>query len=341
MRFKILFFKIFISFSILLHLTCKSQEEPQQARSHEITVDTAIKIAKAVLDTALYNEKYKVISNNDSLGRWPVTAPYPKAGAILPFKRIVAYYGNFYSKRMGILGELREDQMIAKLKSELLKWEQADTAFPVVPALHYIAVTAQASPGRDSLYCLRMPFTQIDKAITIAKKINALVFLDVQIGKSTVQREIPLLKKYLSMSEVHLGIDPEFSMKRGAQPGSEIGTLDAADINYVSGYLAELVKKYNLPPKILVVHRFTKGMVTNYKFIKTLPEVQFVMDMDGWGSAVRKKYTYKEFIYKEPVQFSGFKIFYKNDTKRVSERDVMQPADILELTPRPSYIQYQ
>ncbi len=82
-------------------------------------------------------------------------------------------------------------------------------------------------------------------------------------------------------------------------------------------------------------------MVTNYKFIKTLPEVQFVMDMDGWGSAVRKKYTYKEFIYKEPVQFSGFKIFYKNDTKRVSERDVMQPADILELTPRPSYIQYQ
>ena len=36
---------------------------------------------------------------------WPVKAPYPLAGAILPFKRVVAYYGNLYSKKMGALGE--------------------------------------------------------------------------------------------------------------------------------------------------------------------------------------------------------------------------------------------
>ena len=31
--------------------------------------------------------------------------PYPNPGALLPFHRIVAYYGNFYSTHMGVLGE--------------------------------------------------------------------------------------------------------------------------------------------------------------------------------------------------------------------------------------------
>ena len=34
---------------------------------------------------------------------WPVSTVYPNARAIFPFKRVVAYYGNFYSKAMGVL----------------------------------------------------------------------------------------------------------------------------------------------------------------------------------------------------------------------------------------------
>jgi hypothetical protein len=51
------------------------------------------------------------------------------------------------------------------------------------------------------------------------------------------------------MPHVHFGMDPEFSMKDGSKPGKKIGTYDAADINYASGYLAGLVKKHGLPPK--------------------------------------------------------------------------------------------
>jgi hypothetical protein len=43
-----------------------------------------------------------------------------------------------------------------------------------------------------------------------------------------------------------------------------------------------VVRKIN-SPKVLVVHRFTQGMVTNYKKNKTVPEVQVVMHMDGFG----------------------------------------------------------
>src|SRR5690242_18191206 len=44
---------------------------------------------------------------------WPITTPSPLPGAILPAKRIVAFYGNPLSKRMGILGELPPDDMLA------------------------------------------------------------------------------------------------------------------------------------------------------------------------------------------------------------------------------------
>ena len=293
-----------------------------------------------VLDTALYNQKIIKITNGDSSGRWPVKTGYPNAGAILPFKRIVAYYGNLYSKRMGVLGEYPEQEMLQKLAVEVKKWEKADSTMAVQPALHYIAVTAQGSPGKGNKYRLRMPFKQIDSVLKMAAKINAIVFLDVQVGLSTVQDEIPALETYLKMPQVHLGIDPEFSMKTGNKPGTVIGTMDASDVNYVTDYLTRLVKANNLPPKILVVHRFTQAMVTNYKKIETHPEVQVVMDMDGWGAQERKFCTYKTFIAREPVEFTGFKLFYKNDFREPKSR-ILTPEELLKLKPQPIYIQYQ
>ncbi|MEP6796312.1 MAG: hypothetical protein ABJB16_18435 [Saprospiraceae bacterium] len=293
------------------------------------------------LDTALYQQKLLELVHQIPTERWPVQTELPNPGALLPFNRIVAFYGNLYSKGMGILGALPPDQMLTELQKEVHKWAEADTLTPVIPALHYIAVTAQASPGAGRKYRLRMPSTQIDKILEMAKKIDAIVFLDIQVGHSTLQEEIPQLEKYLRMPDVHLGIDPEFSMKNGKVPSSSIGTFDATDINYAAEYLSQLVSEYHLPPKILIIHRFTKGMLTNYKNIKPLPDVQIVMDMDGFGFPAKKISTYNLCIEKEPVQFTGFKIFYENDTEDKKWPEVMKPSDILSLCPAPVYIQYQ
>jgi hypothetical protein len=185
-----------------------------------------------------------------------------------------------------------------------------------------------------------MPDSEIDKVLKMAKKINAIVILDIQVGFSTVQVEVPRLERYLKMPEVHLALDPEFSMKTGVRPGKVVGTMDATDINFAINYLAKIVKENNLPPKILVVHRYTQKMVTNYKNIKIVSEVQFVMDMDGWGGKAKKINTYKQFIYTEPVQFTGFKLFYKNDIFDKGTT-LMAPEDVLKLSPKPIYIQYQ
>ena len=142
------------------------------------------------------------------------------------------------------------------------------------------------------------------------------------------------------MPTVHFGIDPEFSMKGGERPGSKIGTFNAEDINDAIDVLADIVRKNNLPPKILIVHRFTQGMVRNYDKIKLVPEVQVVMDMDGFGDKILKKSTWIRYIKKEPVQFAGFKLFYKNDIKTGADQ-LYQPAELVKFTPRPMYIQYQ
>ena len=286
-----------------------------------------------------YKEKMNHIINGDSSGKWKMDESEPLPGAILPYKRIIAFYGNLYSKNMGILGELPKQEVLDKLQKEVKTWEEADTFMQVQPALHYIAVTAQLLPGTANKYRLRMPFSQIDSVLKMAEKINAIVFLDIQVALSTLEEEVPQLEKYLKLPNVHLGIDPEFSMKGGQKPGTVVGSFDAADINYTAEYLQKIVKKNNLPPKILVVHRFTQGMVKNYKNIKTMPEVQLVMHMDGWGFPAKKINTYREFIYKEPVEYTGFKLFYKNDTK--GNGRLLTHQELLNLKPQPVYIQYQ
>ena len=334
------------------------------AEASTTTPGRAIIPVAPVLDTAAYDKKLQLIANCPTINIkvtatsttdatstmlvatsspsciWPAKAVYPLAGALLPFNRIVAYYGNFYSTSMGVLGQYPPAQMLRMLASTSAAWQAADPSTPVISAIDYIAVTAQGSPGADGKYRLRMPNSQIDEAVSLAAQAHGLVILDIQVGLSNVQTEVPLLQKYLSMPNVELALDPEFAMHNGAKPGTVIGSLDATDINYAAGYLATLVTKNNLPPKILIVHRFTQPMVTHTSQIKPLPQVQVVMDMDGWGSPSKKIGTYTAFIASEPVEFTGFKLFYKNDLKAPSTR-LLTPAEVLKLTPSPLFIQYQ
>lgn len=271
---------------------------------------------------------------------WPVNCPAPLPGSILPRKRIVAYYGNPLSKRMGALGEYPKDEMLRRLKGEAARWEKADPLVPVQPALHLIAVVAQGEPGKAGKYRMVMPDAVINQVYGWAKEANALLFIDIQTGHDDIRAILPRFEWLLKNPDVHLGIDPEFNLiKSRKKPGTKIGTYDAADINYVSGYLRDLVKKYNLPPKVLTVHRFTRNGVTNARSIVLRPEVQMVMHMDGWGAPWLKRDSYKDYVVSEPVQFTGFKLFYHNDTKKGDP--LMTPQDLLKLDPKPIYIQYQ
>jgi hypothetical protein len=272
---------------------------------------------------------------------WP-KGPAGAPGALLPGKRIVAYYGNPHSKKMGVIGEYPEQQMLGMLDRTVASWKAADPATPVVPAIHLVTVVAQGAPGSDGKWRRRESAEMIERTYGWAKSKNGVLFLDIQASHSTLQAELPLLLKYLERPDVHLGVDPEFYMhhdKEGVRPSAKIGTMKAADINYVIQTLDRLVTEKRIPPKVLVVHRFTRKMVPDAQSIRPTKNVQVVMHMDGWGPPWLKFDSYHHYIVNEPVQYTGFKLFYHNDTKKGDA--LLTPKELLQLTPKLSYIQYQ
>lgn len=270
---------------------------------------------------------------------WPVNAPKPLPGAILPGRRIICYYGNPNSKKMGALGEFPRDEMLRRLDREVQRWTQADPQHPAIPCLHMVTVVAQGAPGPSGKYRAQLRDTQTDSIYRMIKERNGIFFIDVQVGTDDIRNFVPRFENFLKRPDVHFAVDPEFYMRGGVVPGRKIGTMTAADINYVTGEMARIVRENNLPPKVLVIHRFTRNMVTGTRDIILRPEVQIVMDMDGWGAPWLKRDSYRDYVVREPVQFTGFKLFYHNDTKKGDP--LMSPADLLRLHPVPLYIQYQ
>ncbi len=317
----------------------------REGRRSPTAADRAERTAEAIPADSADSAPGFFVGGGDSAGlamepASPEMLPVPiLPGALLPATRIVAFYGNPASTTMGILGELPPDQMLERLDAEVTAWREADPLTPVRPALQIIAVMATGDPGRDSLFRLRMPDYRIQQVYDWAKRRNGLLFLDVQPGRSTVEEELQPLETWLTHPDVHLALDPEWAMPPDGIPGRQIGSLTADDINYAIDWLADIVERYHLPPKVLVVHRFTSSMVQRATEIHRDPRVQVVINMDGWGAPPHKRAAYRDIVAPEADQFTGFKLFFHNDRRDGSE--LLTPTEILELDPAPVYIQYQ
>jgi hypothetical protein len=225
--------------------------------------------------------------------------------------------------------------MFARLERQAAAYAAADPSTPVRPALHLVAVVAQRDAGRDGMYRNRMPADVIGMLAGWAEARGYLLFLDVQLGRSTVEAELDYLLPFLERPYVHLALDPEFAMTPGQVPGSVIGSLDASDVNTAIRRLADVVARDSLPPKMLIIHRFTQRMLTGVEAIRLDPGVQVVVDMDGFGSKELKRVSYRLCVHDEPVQFAGIKLFYELD------HPLFTPEEVLRLNPVPNVIIYQ
>ncbi len=275
------------------------------------------------------------------LAAWP-RGPAAAPGSLLPGKRIIAYYGNPNSKKMGVIGEYPEAQMLGMLDRTVQQWKQADPSTPVVPAIHLVATVAQGAPGPDGMWRRRENPKVIEKTYEWAKSRNGVLFVDIQASHSTLRQELPVLMPYLERPDVHLGIDPEFYMhykREGVRPSSKVGQMMASDVNYAIQTLDQLVTQKKLPPKVLVLHRFRSDMTPDWQNIRPTRNVQVVVHMDGWGPPWLKFDSYHHYVVNEPVQYTGFKLFYHNDTKKGDP--LLTPRELLQLKPTLSYIQYQ
>jgi hypothetical protein len=244
----------------------------------------------------------------------------PSDPSFLSANQIVAYYGSPYAAQLGILGQHTPEELASMLKDQAARLDALNGFRGVQPAFDIIYETAQSSPGKEGLYLQYVDNETMKQYSDLACKDHFFVFLDLQIGRSDVATEVNKVLPLLRGSNVHVALDPEFTMQEGEVPGQTIGHMDASQINAAQQIMENFVEQNGLPDKILVVHEFDAPMITNPDQIQSFPHVQLVIDMDGFGP---KETKIKKFgWYAQPAQHSGIKIFFHQDDPLMTEQEV-------------------
>jgi hypothetical protein len=261
--------------------------------------------------------------------------------SLLPGHRIISYYGHPNSTAMGILGEFDKDEVLRLLRLQAAEFEAADPSTPVILAFELIATVAQPWPMDDGTYVAYTGDEIIGEFVDFVTAHDMILILDLQIGHDTIPNQINLIRHWLEHPRVHVALDPEFSTAANEIvpvdriPGEFIGESDGRDIQAGMEILAEIVREHNLPAKILIVHQFEDEMIFNKHLITPIPGVQFVLDMDGFGSPEAKLANYDIFVRDELIEFGAIKMFYRQDDP------VLTPDIIVNLDPPPLVVIYQ
>jgi hypothetical protein len=263
----------------------------------------------------------------------PKPVELPRGGrSILPEFRVVAYYGAPQSRELGALGIGSPDHAARRLARQAEPYERKSR--PVLPALELITVIANADPGDDGMYRARQSDAVIRRYLRAARRAKALLLLDIQPGRSDFFTETTRLAKWLKEPDISLALDPEWRVRDGEVPGQIIGQVESREVNATSAWLAQLVARYKLPEKLFVVHQFTDDMVDE-NALKPRDGLAMVLNVDGFGNQAVKKAKYRDFTRQAPDAQHGFKLFYEEDT------DMMRPAEVMRLRPRPVLVVYE
>ena len=263
------------------------------------------------------------------------TPPHEAAAFSFEQAQIVSVYGFPGICFMGELGCHEPAEAAARARDLARALDEANGERAAVPALHLIVAVAQPHPGADGTYLQWMPDETIREWVEVARREGVLLFLDVQIGWSEPLREVARLRDVLREPFVHLALDPEFATHAKAlPPGDAIGTVDAPAVNEVQAYLAGIVRQHALPPKVLVLHQFQPGMLTNKAHYLDVPEVGITVDMDGFGGAEAKISGYEAYA-RVGTEHSAFKLFFHWD------EPLLTPAQLQALPHPPDYVIYQ
>jgi hypothetical protein len=252
---------------------------------------------------------------------------------ILPRHRVVGFYGAPQSDELGVLGIGSPDQAAAKLRRQARPFERRRR--PVMRAFELIAAVASGSPGPDRQYRRRQDPATIDRYLRAARRAKAILILDLQPGHADFLAEARALERWLREPDVSLALDPEWSLPPGQVPGKVIGSTDAATVDRVATYLSDLVRRGNLPQKLLLVHQFTPNMVRDKERLRSHRGIALTLNVDGFGAQPEKIQKYGELTRGDPPGFNGFKLFYREDTR------LMSPAQVLRLGPSPDVVVYE
>ena len=259
-----------------------------------------------------------------------------RPASVLENQMVVAFYGQPSSTRMGILGEQSMTES-KKLLDETVKTCQAVSGGKtVLPAFHLIYATCYP----DADVGVLAPETVL-RYIEFAAQNNMIVILDHQLGRLSIETAMNNLLPWLKYPNVHLAIDPEW---KTPNPGVELGTITAADVNKAEQMMDDYLKAENLPGKrMLILHQFHSKMISDRDAVRSdFSRVDLVHHADGFGPPQLKLDTYKFLAGMKNLPVKGFKLFLPKSWKsKGMDIPLLTPAQIMALVPAPVYISYQ
>ena len=260
----------------------------------------------------------------------------PGGGYVLfPSRRIVAMYGHTNTSVLGVLGEQGPAEGVERAR-RIAEGYDAD-GLPVITAFEIITTLASSAPGSDNNYSLRTAIADLKPWIDTAEQAGMYVILDLQPGRGDFLTQAKEYEELLLAPHVGLALDPEWRLKPHQFHLRQVGSVDAAEVNQVVDWLAQLVRENNLPQKLLMVHQFSHEMITNRSAIRTTPELAVMIHMDGQGRSDLKFNTYAEITRGalENGWWWGWKNFYDEDFPTLTAEQT------LTVRPVPYVVSYQ
>jgi hypothetical protein len=265
-------------------------------------------------------------------------ATLPRGGReVFPRYRLVGYAGVTGAATLGRLGTGPLHQRVAEIERRAKPYAAGREILPVVEV---IATVVQASPGRDGKHRVRLTDAQIVTYHKAARNHRALMLLNFQPGRSEFITEAKAFEKWLKEPDIGVALDPEWAMDPGQRPGRLYGHTTGAELDEVARYLATLVRRYELPEKVMVYHQVARSVVREESGLKDHKGVVVIKSVDGLGPSESKKNTYRV-VNKTTPKFvhPGFKLFFIEDREGGSR--LMTPQEVLSLKPRPEYVMYE
>jgi hypothetical protein len=251
-------------------------------------------------------------------------------------RRYVAFYGHPQTTALGVLGEQGPAETVERMRGFISDY--AGDGSDVVPTFEIIASVASAGPTDDNDNSYEWPIETFQEWIDYAAENDMYVVLDLQSGHDDFLSQAVQYEELLRLPFVGLALDPEWRLAPGQAHLEQIGRVEAAEVNEVINWLADLVRDNGLPQKMIIVHQFLPSMILNRQDLIQRPELQLIVQMDGDGTEAQKDGTWRQVLQgADDVHWAwGWKNFFDQD-----EPGPPPPESVMSKIPTPIYVSYQ
>jgi hypothetical protein len=260
----------------------------------------------------------------------------PGGGQLLfPAHLMVALYGTPGAPVLGVLGEQDLAASIERARRHADAYGDL-TDKTVLPGFELIASVASEGAGQDGNYSNELDPERLGEWAEAAGNAGIYAIIDLQPGHTDFVTQAKQYESILSLPWVGLALDPEWRLAPGEKHLVNIGSVGSVEVNAVQGYLADLVRKHDLPPKLLVLHQFRSDMITDRLGVDVdRDEVTVLIHADGQGSQPEKRATWSRLRTDAPEVAWGWKNFYDEDAP------MLTPEQTVQVEPLPDLITYQ